>query len=208
MLSVSRVNPTAIFVLVSLAVLVLNSIPTGDYLSDYFPSSAYAAKAKANLEEPTINDPNLVAQVVYKGLRSPTAMAFLDSDDILVLEKDEGTVQRILDGKMLQQPLLQVNVNSKDERGMLGIAIATKGKNTNSSGTESIHANPSVFLFFTEDGPTKSDFPLGNRIYKYELIDDNTRLANPTLLLDLPAWPDDSHVGGMIGIGPDNNCTL
>jgi glucose/arabinose dehydrogenase len=97
-LSVSRVNPTAIFVLVSLAVLVLNSIPTGDYLSDYFPISAYATKPKANPEGPTINDPNLVAQVVYKGLRSPTAMAFLDSD-ILVLEKDEGTVQRILDGK-------------------------------------------------------------------------------------------------------------
>lgn len=208
MLSVSRVNPTTIFVLVLLVVLVLNSMPTGDYLSDYFPSSVYAAKAKANPEGPTINDPKLVAQVVYKGLRSPTAMAFLDSDDILVLEKDEGTVQRILNGKMLQQPLLQVNVNSKDERGMLGIAIATKGKNTTSSGTESIHPNPYVFLFFTEAGPTKSDVPLGNRVYKYELIDDNTRLANPTLFLDLPAWPDDSHVGGMIGIGPDNNVYL
>lgn len=142
MLSVSRVNPTTIFVLVLLVVLVLNSMPTGDYLSDYFPSSVYATKAKANPEGPTINDPKLVAQVVYKGLRSPTAMAFLDSDDILVWEKDEGTVQRILNGKMLQQPLLQVNVNSKDERGMLGIAIATKGKNTTSSGTESIHPNP------------------------------------------------------------------
>ena len=206
MLSVSRVNPTAIFVLVSLVVLVLNSMPTGDYLSDYFPSSVYAAKAKANPEGPTINDPKLVAQVVYNGL-SPTAMAFLDSDNILVLEKDEGTVQRILNGTMLQ-PLLRVNVNSKDERGMLGIAIATKGKNTTSSGTESIHPNPYVFLFFTEAGPTKSDVPLGNRVYKYELIDDNTRLANPTLLLDLPAWPDDSHVGGMIGIGPDNNVYL
>ena len=65
-----------------------------------------------------------------------------------------------------------------------------------------------VFLFFTEAGPTKSDVPLGNRVYKYELIDDNTRLANPTLFLHLPAWPDDSHVGGMIGIGPDNNVYL
>lgn len=49
---------------------------------------------------------------------------------------------------------------------------------------------------------------MGNRVYKYELIDDNTRLANPTLFLDLPSWPDDSHVGGMIGIGPDNNVYL
>ncbi len=158
-LSVSRVNPTAIFVLVSLAVLVLNSIPTGDYLSDYFPISAYATKPKANPEGPTINDPNLVAQIVYNGLRSPSVMAFLASNDTLVLEKDEGTTQRILDGKMLQQPLLQVNVNSKDERGMLGIDIATKGKNTTSSGTESIYPNPYVFYSLLKLDQQKVIFP-------------------------------------------------
>ena len=51
-------------------------------------------------------------------------MAFLGPDDILVLEKDNGTVQRIVNGKMLPEPVLDVNVANKFERGMLGIAVA------------------------------------------------------------------------------------
>jgi glucose/arabinose dehydrogenase len=120
----------------------------------------------------------------------------------LVLEKDEGTVQRIVNGKILQEPLLQVVVDSKDERGMLGIAIATKDAATNIE-TEARKSPINIFLFFTE--AKVGDFPMGNRVYKYELVDDNTKLANPKLLLNLPALPDDSHVGGVVAIGPDNN---
>jgi glucose/arabinose dehydrogenase len=129
-------------------------------------------------------------------------MAFIASNDILVLEKDEGTVQRIVNGKILQEPLLQVVVDSKDERGMLGIAIATKDAATNIE-TEARKSPINIFLFFTE--AKVGDFPMGNRVYKYELVDDNTKLANPKLLLNLPALPDDSHVGGVVAIGPDNN---
>ncbi|HLN34026.1 MAG TPA: hypothetical protein VK250_01950 [Nitrososphaeraceae archaeon] len=59
MLSVSRVNPTTIFVLVSLVVLVLNSMPTGDYLSDYFPS-VYATKAKQIQKDRLLTIPSLL----------------------------------------------------------------------------------------------------------------------------------------------------
>ena len=97
-----------------------------DHQSDYFLSPVYAGKTESNTEGPTIGDPNLIVQPVYQGLKSPTAMAFIGSNDILVLEKDEGTVQRIVNGKILPEPLLQVVVDSNDERGMLGIAIATK----------------------------------------------------------------------------------
>jgi glucose/arabinose dehydrogenase len=166
-----------------------------DY-GDYTFTSVYAAKAKVSPGGPTLNDPNLVSEVVYSGLKSPTAIAFLAPDDILVLEKGEGTVQRIVNGKMLEQPLLQVDVNSKDERGMLGIAISSEALQTN------------VFLFYTAAGESKDDLPKGNHVYKYELVDNNTKLVNPTLLLDLPAWPEDSHVGGVIDIGPDNNLYL
>ena len=38
-----------------------------------------------------VNDPNLKVETVFKGLRSPTSMAFLGPNDILVLEKDEDT---------------------------------------------------------------------------------------------------------------------
>jgi len=36
-----------------------------------------AAKAKADPDGPTLKDSNLVAEVVYKGLKEPTAMDFL-----------------------------------------------------------------------------------------------------------------------------------
>ena len=44
-------------------------------------------------------------------------MAFLDSNDIMVVEKNKGTVWLIIDGQMLDEPLLDVNVNARDERG-------------------------------------------------------------------------------------------
>jgi hypothetical protein len=44
-------------------------------------------------------------------------MAFLGPNDILVLEKSQGTVQRIVNGKMASQPLLQVPLASRDNQG-------------------------------------------------------------------------------------------
>jgi aldose sugar dehydrogenase len=200
-LAFSRINLITVFTSVSLSILMLLTwISTGDS-GDIYSSPAYAAKEQSNSEGPIIDDPNLVVQPVYQGLKSPTAMAFIAPNDILVLEKDEGTVQRIVNGKILQEPLLQVVVDSKDERGMLGIAIATK--DAAPIGPESRHSPTNVFLFFTE--AKLGEFPMGNRVYKYELLDDNTKLANPKLLLNLPALPDDSHVGGAVAIGPDNN---
>ena len=59
------------------------------------------------------------------GTLSPvSSMAFLDSNDILILGKNNGTVHRIINGTLLQEPLLDVNVANKRERGMLGIATS------------------------------------------------------------------------------------
>lgn len=146
-----------------------------------------------------VNNPNLKVETVFKGLRPPTNMAFLGPNDILVLEKDDGTVQRIVNGTMLPQPLLQVPVATESERGMLGIAVA-KHKN-----------GPAyVFLYYTESGGGKAGDdstsqidPAGNRLYRYELV--NNRLVNPKLLLSLPATPGPNHDGGKVVIGPDNN---
>jgi glucose/arabinose dehydrogenase len=123
-------------------------------------------------------------------------MAFLGPDDFLVLEKDKGTVLRVVDGKILDRPLLDVNVANAVERGMCGIAVSKNGSTTY------------VFLYFTEiDGNDSDDRkgkqPEGNRVYRYELIDN--RLVNPVLLLDLPANPGPRHNGGAIEIGPDQN---
>lgn len=142
--------------------------------------------------------PNLKVELVAQGLRSPTSMAFLGPNDILVLEKEAGTVQRITNGKVSPQPLLQVPVSPKNERGMLGIAI---GKHSN---------GPTyVFLYYTVSGSGGGAKSLANVLYRYELVNNNNnntqQLGNPKLLLNLPALPGTNHNGGKVVIGPDNN---
>jgi len=140
--------------------------------------------------KPAFIDPNLKIETVTTGLVLPTTMAFLGSDDMLVLEKNKGTVQRIVNGQMLDQPLLQVNVSSEVERGMLGIAVSKDNQT----------GKPLVFLYFTE---SEGGEPIASRLYRYELMND--ALVNPLLLLDLPAVPGPRHNSGNIIIGPDNN---
>src|SRR5215212_2641871 len=147
-------------------------------------------------EQPSIKDPNLGVELVSPDvLEFPTSMAFLGPNDILVLEKEKGTVQRIVNGKMLPAPVLTVDVASQVERCMCGIAVSKSDSGT-----------VYVFLYFTEaeDGSSgSSSEPIGNRLYRYEWI--NNQLVNPILLLDLPATPGPRHNGGVVMIGPDNN---
>jgi aldose sugar dehydrogenase len=160
-----------------------------------------------NLGVPTLNDSKLKVQTVFKGLQLPTTMAFLGPNDILVLEKEKGTVDRIVNGNLIAKPLLKVNVASEVERGMLGIAIS---KNENENG------HPFVFLYFTEklngsgsentknvEKDIDEHSEIANRVYRYEFV--NGMLVNPKLLLDLPGTPGPRHNGGAIIIGPDNN---
>jgi aldose sugar dehydrogenase len=154
---------------------------------------------------PTMNDSHLKAEVVFKGIRFPTSMAFLGPNDIMVLEKNEGTVKRIVNGSMLQQPLLHVNVANDGERGLLGLAVS-KARSSSSNNDITTY----VFLYYTESGQRKSGNisgvtqpAAGNRLYRYELVDN--KLVNPKLLLDLPATPGPYHNGGKVVIGPDNN---
>lgn len=153
---------------------------------------------------PSIKDPNLKIELVSEGLELPTSMAFLGLNDILVLVKDKGKVRRIIDGLILPEPILDVDVANKSERGMLGIAV-----------TDSKNEATYVFLYYTEsrndgnDNCPRDNFcypgndPLGNRCYRYEL--ENEKLMKPKLILDLPATPGPAHNGGSVTIGPDDN---
>jgi aldose sugar dehydrogenase len=161
--------------------------------------------------EPIIFDRNLKAELVASDLDHPTSMAFIGENDILVLEKNNGKVQRIINGEKQERPILDLNVANKYERGLLG--IATYPENI----LDKTHDDQQkfVFLFYTEsknDGNDKcysatvcdeDTNPYGNRLYRYEL--DNDKLVNPKLLLDLPAAPGADHISGSIAIGPDNN---
>ena len=146
--------------------------------------------------KPKLFDSHLKITTVAEGLSTPTTMAFVGPNDILVLEKDTGMVKRIVDGKVLPKPVLDVNVANSVERCLCGIAVAKNGSTTH------------VFLYYTEidgtDGEDKSGKqPIGNRVYRYDLSGD--ALINPLLLMDLPANPGPRHNSGNIMIGPDKN---
>jgi aldose sugar dehydrogenase len=162
------------------------------------------------------NNSGLRIEEVTDGLDFPTSMAFLGPDDILVLEKNEGTVRRIINGVMLERPLLNVDVASEGERGMLGIAIAREEKDSAIEGNNNNNNNNNhityVFLYYTEsidgDNDDGGGEAISNRLYRYELDENNQELVDPKLLLDLPATPGHTHNGGKIAIGPDDNVYL
>jgi glucose/arabinose dehydrogenase len=156
---------------------------------------------------PSLKDTGLKVEVTTTGLSLPTSMAFIDSDDILVLEKNKGTVQRVKDGIILPQPLLDVNVATESERGMLGIDIVQIQTPILPQSARLF----SVFLYYTESELNDGGTAIANRLYKYSFIDDprlgpaQGKMFAPKLLLDLPVTPGPNHDGGKVVIGPDKN---
>jgi glucose/arabinose dehydrogenase len=115
----------------------------------------------------------------------------------------------------MKEPLLDVNVANRGERGMLGIAISKVAEEKASGNLSSPITY--VFLYFTESktkdtGDLCKEFVenevVGNRLYRYQLSEDGTQLINPKLLLSLPATIAAVHQGGKILIGPDDNLYL
>jgi aldose sugar dehydrogenase len=173
----------------------------------YFSNESFSAFPQGL---PSINDQSLKLDLVADGLQSPTSMAFLTDNSILITHK-EGIVSKLdLSTPTILQPILELsNVDSKNERGLLGIAIdnsilADSGAGNNQS------EELDVFLFVTETGTQldqgtqeiESNNELGNRVYKYTW--DENSLSNPAIILDLPAGPGTNHQGGKVKIGPDN----
>jgi aldose sugar dehydrogenase len=185
----------AFLILLLSSTFVLVSSISGNNIS-------YAAYVRA-LPESTgqdLVDPSLKVELFFKDdiIGSATSMSFLGPDDILLLEKNTGKVHRILNGSLQQTPVLQVKVGTEVELGMLGIAISKNQQ-----------GKTFVFLYYTE--ANNSGIVIGNRLYRYELIDN--KLVNPLLLLNLPATSpivghENNHNGGKVVIGPDNNVYL
>jgi glucose/arabinose dehydrogenase len=139
-------------------------------------------------------------------------MTFVSPTEILVLEKDEGTVRLVKDEKLIESPILKVNVSNRTERGMLGIDIMR----------DETSQPEFAFLYYTENVSSENQGKQSNRLYRYSVTTDysssflspianlssDIRLDDPKLLLDLPAEPVDIHNGGKVVTGPDNKIYL
>src|SRR5215210_4898502 len=151
---------------------------------------------------PSMLVPNLAVRTVVTGLVTPTSMAFLGPDDILVLEKNTGKVQRVVNG-VIQSTVLDLPVNNGSERGLLGIALHPD-----------FPTNPGVYLYWTEsttgaDTNVLSQTPLlGNRVDQY--VWNGSTLTFDTNLIKIRAFQEDAgqpargnHNGGIVAFGPD-----
>ena len=157
---------------------------------------------------PTVLDPHLDVRTVVSGLIQPTSMAFLGPNDILVLEKTTGKVQRVVNGAIQPTPVLDLAVNSASERGLLGIALHPD-----------FPTNPGVYLYWTESS-TGADSAvlaevslLGNRVDRF--IWNGSTLTFDHNLIRLRAFQADAgqplrgnHNGGVLRFGPDRKLHL
>jgi len=130
----------------------------------------------------SINDNDFVIEEYISGLHQPTAIEFL-GDDIIALEKNNGKVLLIEDGKINDKPLLDFNVNSYWESGLLGVTV---------NGND-------VYFYLTEaeeDGGER----IGNNIYRFYW--DGENLTNKEFVNSLGLksfW----HNGGTMTTGLD-----
>ena len=143
-----------------------------------------------SLGDPNLRESTFKLDKIVDGFSRPTGMSFLGPNDFLVTEEDTGKVKRVIDGR-ISQTVLDVDVSTNDSRGLIGIDSTNVANKT------------FVFLYFTESSSKDDGEPIGNRLYRYELI--NGQLTDQKLLLDMPAGPGSKDNGGPIVIGPDNN---
>src|SRR5690349_10290451 len=126
-----------------------------------------------------MNDTGFAIQNYVTGICcSPTTMAF-EGNDILILSKTSGEVHLFRNGVLQQTPVLQENVTSIGEQGMLGITtVGTK-----------------VYLYFTESSKM-GGHPLGKRVYSYDW--DGEHLIHKTLVKDLSKTQTYHNGGAMV----------
>lgn len=183
----------------------------------YFSSCMYMPLiASDELITPRFDDFSLRADLITDGLSSPTSMAFIDSQNILVLEKNSGEVRLISNGVLQDEPILKLEIDSTTPtccRGLLGIEIMNENVNNDNI--------THVFLYLTEptirsrvevdevgaddnnndDDDNDDSTEIRNRVYKYQWNGKN--LVDQKMILDLPAEPGPNHPGGKLVLGKD-----
>jgi glucose/arabinose dehydrogenase len=161
----------------------------------------------AQVTSPTMLHPDLSVRTVVTGLTQPSTMAFIGENDLLVLEKSTGRVQRVVNGA-IDSTVLDLAVNFGSERGLLGVALHPD-----------FPGNPGVYLYWTEsttgsDTNVLSETPLlGNRVDRFNwngsmLSFDRNLIQLRALQPPFAAEPTPingrgNHDGGVLAFGPD-----
>jgi glucose/arabinose dehydrogenase len=207
---------------------------TGCGMAGLLVTGAFVDRARTGQPPPTgpsMVHPNLGVRISVGGLVTPTTLAFTGPNELLILEKNTGKVQRIANGAA-PSTVLDLAVNAGSERGLLGIALHPD-----------FPADPGVYLYWTCRAPAATDpfMPaaaecpdtpvtgadtealaevplLGNRVDRFVwngaaltfdrnlvklLAFQNDGAAAPPDQGDATQPPRGNHDGGILAFGPD-----
>lgn len=135
---------------------------------------------------PLAHDSDFIVEKFVTGLKLPTTMAFVSSDEILVLEKATGNVRLIRDGVLQSEPVLNVKVNFALEHGLVGITTL----------------DSNVFIYFT--AANNEGESLSNQVFQY--VWDGEQLIEEKQILDLPVNPEiPQHIGGAMTVNSEGD---
>ena len=132
---------------------------------------------------PQIIDHNMKIEVIGTGINDLTTFAFV-GNDILYLEKTNGDVRLIRDGKIEKEPILHFDVYKTTESGLLG--ITTKDR--------------FVYLYVSEPLDDEGKIPKENNIYRF--LWNGEELIEKKLVNSLPSR-NCCHQGGYMVTSQD-----
>ena len=132
---------------------------------------------------PQITDHNMKIEVIGTGINDLTTFAFV-GNDILYLEKTNGDVRLIRDGKIEKEPILHFDVYKTTESGLLG--ITTK--------------DMFVYLYVSEPLDDEGKIPKENNIYRF--LWNGEELIEKKLVNSLPSR-NCCHQGGYMVTSQD-----
>jgi glucose/arabinose dehydrogenase len=136
---------------------------------------------------PTTLPPGFVETPFVAGLESPTAMEFAPDGRLFVAEQT-GAVRVVKDGQLLPTPFVRLDVDSRGERGLLGIAF-----------DPAFATNRFVYVYYTVPGT-----PAHNRVSRFTAAGDVAAAGSEVPILDLdPLSAATNHNGGAIHFAPD-----
>ena len=125
--------------------------------------------------------------VVASGINGPTAMAVAPSGRVFVAQQG-GNLRVVKDGRLLSRPFARLEVDSRGERGLLGVAL-----------DPNFASNGYVYVYYTAKSPT-----IHNRVVRFRANGDVAAVGSRRTILELDPLSDQTnHNGGAIHFGRD-----
>lgn len=124
--------------------------------------------------------------LVANGISNPTVMAFAP-DGRLFIAQQTGALRIIKNGVLLSKPFITLRVNSRGERGLIGIAF-----------DPAFSTNKHIFLYYTDSSGSN------NRISRFTANGDVAVPGSEVVVLNLsPLSTATNHNGGNMLFGKD-----